>query len=170
VIGKFSEGNKEAIGETGVLVRVPRIEAARLDCARSEEVEECGRRLLGDGLAVNRVVKVGQRVLGVGGGAEWGPGCLRLGWRPTGFLSTGGGNGVSLCLLSPRQLNESNKWVHTFILELDSASRLGFRRSTKVGHNLTDLGLRGQRRVGPRVSVLDFGAPTNPPRPNKWAS
>jgi hypothetical protein len=47
---------------------VLRIEATGLHCTRSEEVEECGRRLLGDGLLVDHVVEVGQRVLGVGGG------------------------------------------------------------------------------------------------------
>jgi hypothetical protein len=48
--------------------------------------------------------------------------------------------------------------MHTFIPEFDSASRLGFRRSTKVSHNLADLGLRDKNRVRPRVSVLDLGA------------
>jgi hypothetical protein len=99
--------------------RVPRIEATRLHCTRSEEVEECGRRLFGDGLVANRVVKAGQRVLGVGGGAEWG-----LGWRPTGFPLTRTETGF-LCLLSPRQLYEANKWVHTSTPAFCSVFRLG---------------------------------------------
>ena len=101
--------------------------------------------------------KGGQRVLGDGGGAERGSGCLRLGWHPTGFLSAGDGEGVSL----PRQLYESNKWVHTFIPEFDGAFRLGFRRPTKVSHDLADPGLRNKSRVRPRVSVLDLAITAN---------
>jgi hypothetical protein len=122
VIGKFSEGNKEAIGETGVLVRVPRIEAARMYYSRSEEVEGRGRGLLGDG---ERCCKGGPASAG-----GWGKGKAGAGFFTVGVAS----DGISIdrrrkwgfsVLLSPRQLYESNKWVHTFIPEFGGASRLG---------------------------------------------